>query len=33
MLTNDEQLGQRIPTPLQWLSLAQITTSPKVQGK
>lgn len=33
VLTNDEQFGQRIPTPLQWLSLAQITVSTKVDDK
>jgi predicted nucleic acid-binding protein len=33
VLTNDEQFGQRIPAPLQWLKLAQITAAPKVQHK
>jgi predicted nucleic acid-binding protein len=33
MLTNDEQFGQRIPSPLQWLSLSQVTASPKAEHK
>ena len=33
MLTNDEQFGQRIPAPLQWLSLSQVTASPKAEPR
>jgi uncharacterized protein len=33
VITNDEQLGQRLPTPLQWVSLAQVAASLKVEHK
>ena len=31
MLTNDEQFGQRIQAPLQWLSLSQVMASAKTE--
>ena len=33
LLTNDEQFGQRIQAPLQWLSLSQVMTSAKADPK
>ena len=33
MLTNDEQFGQRIRTPLQWLSLSHVMASAKAESR
>ena len=33
MVTNDEQFGRRIQTPLQWLSLSHVMTSAKTEQK
>jgi predicted nucleic acid-binding protein len=33
ILTNDEQFGQRVQSPLRWLSLSKMTTSPKAEDR